>query len=323
MIIDGKKLANKIKEDIKQKVSRMSFCPGLAVVLVGNDPASKIYVGAKEKACKEVGFYSKKIVLSATVSQKTLLKEIDQLNNDSKIHGILVQLPLPQGLDEKEVIQSIKPEKDVDCFHPINVGKLSLIKRIDDLNNFLAPCTAKGVVRLIEYANSLRSTASKFSSSRKTLEKTQLANKVEGEMLSTKKENFEQSPREFLKGGKAVVIGRSNLVGKPLALMLLAKDATVTICHSKTRDLKKETKQADILVAAVGRAGMITADMVKKGAIVIDVGINRTKKGLVGDVDFEEVKNVADFITPVPGGVGPMTIACLLENTLLSSQKSK
>ena len=321
MIIDGKTLAKKIKEEIRQKVAKLGFQPGLAVVLVGEDPASKIYVKAKKRACQEVGFYSKKIVLPADISQKKLLQEIDKLNNDYKIHGILVQLPLSEGLDEEEVIQLIKPEKDVDCFHPVNVGKLALIKRINNLDSLLAPCTPKGVVKLIECANSLRSTDSKFFSSETRSKKLQSFHQVKGETLSTKKKNLEQSPREFLEGKKAVIIGRSNLVGKPLALLLLAKNATVTICHSKTKDLKKETKSADILIAAVGRAGIITADMVKKGAIVVDVGINRVGKKIVGDVDFERVKDVAGFITPVPGGVGPMTIACLLENTLLLAAK--
>lgn len=306
VLIDGKKLANKIKENIKKKVKQMAFKPGLAVVLVGDSPASKIYVKAKEKACQEVGFYSKKIVLPSSISQKELLKEIEKLNNDDKIHGILVQLPLPfdlaqgkPGLNEEEVIQLIKPEKDVDCFHPINVGRLTLIKRINDLDNLLAPCTAKGIVRLIE---------SVFSFSLH----------LRGVHSATSEVSLRREP---FRGKKAVIVGRSNLVGKPLALLLLAKNATVTICHSKTKDLKKETKQADILIAAVGKAGIITADMVKKGAIVIDVGINRTDKGLVGDVDFDKVKGVAGFITPVPGGVGPMTIACLLENTLLLASR--
>ena len=280
MLIEGKTLASQIKEKIRQKVKRLSFRPGLAVVLVGEDPASKIYVNSKEKACEEAGFYSKKIVLSADISQKKLLQEIKKLNNDDKVHGILVQLPLPEGFDEKQVIQSIKPEKDVDCFHPVNVGKLTLIKRNGDLDSLLAPCTPKGVVKLIE------------------------------------------STGEKISGKKAVIVGRSNLVGKPLALLLLAENATVTVCHSKTKDLKKETKEADILVAATGKPGLIKKNMVKKGAVVIDVGINRVKGKLVGDVDFDQVKKIAGFITPVPGGVGPMTIACLLENTLLLAKKN-
>ena len=259
MLIDGRALAQEIKENIKNKVAKLGFRPGLAVVLVGEDPASKIYVRAKERACEEAGFYSKKIVLPTSISQKKLLKEIEKLNNDPKIHGILVQLPMPKHLEEKQAIQLIKPEKDVDCFHPVNVGKLSLIKRIDDLNNFLAPCTPKGVIKLIESVGVWRA-------------------------------------KPVISGKKAVIVGRSNLVGKPLALLLLAKNATVTICHSKTKDLKKETKEADILVAAVGKAGMITADMVKKGAIVIDVGISRVGKKIVGDVGLNFYDVNGNFI---------------------------
>jgi len=277
MIIDGKAIASRIKDNIKNKVSRMDFKPGLAVILVGNDPASQIYVSAKEKACREVGFYSRKIVLPTNVGQKKLLDQIGKLNKNPKIHGILVQLPLPKGFDEDQAIKAISPEKDVDCFHPANMGKLALIKRIENLDHFLAPCTAKGVIRLIE----------------------SMGKKIEGK--------------------KAVVVGRSNLSGKPSALLLLAKDATVTICHSQTPNLAKETRKADILVVAAGKPQIVKASMVKKGAVVIDVGTNRTEKGLVGDVDFEAVKKKAGFITPVPGGVGPMTIACLLENTLLLS----
>ena len=279
MIIDGKAIASRIKDNIRKKVAKMDFKPGLAVVLVGNDPASQIYVNSKEKSCQEAGFYSRKIVLPSNAGQKRLIDQILKLNKDPKIHGILVQLPLPKGYDEDQAIKAISPEKDVDCFHPANVGKLALIKRIENLDQFLVPCTAKGMIRLIE---------------------------------STGKE---------ISGKKAVIIGRSNLSGKPSALLLLAKDATVTICHSGTPNLAEETEKADILVAAVGRPNLIKASMVKKGAVVIDVGTNRTEKGLVGDVDFEEVKKKAGFITPVPGGVGPMTIACLLENTLLLAKK--
>ena len=287
-IINGRLLASKIKKDIKQKVAKMTIKPGLIVVLVGDDPASEVYVKFKEKACKEVGFYSKKIALPASVSQKTLLKEIEQLNNDSKIHGILVQLPLPRGFNEQEVIQSIKPEKDVDCFHPINVGKLTLIKRIDDLNNFLAPCTAKGVVRLIEYVgralantnfssvSKLALTASAANNGAQDKNQSQTVYKGRRRLAQTGADTQENCivPRYqegFIQGKKVVIVGRSNLVGKPLALLLLAKNATVTVCHSKTKDLKKETKEADILVAAVGKAGMITADMVKKNAFVLSL----------------------------------------------------
>jgi len=204
-----------------------------------------------------------------------LEEEIEKLNGDPQIHGILVQLPLPSGLDSKKIIKLIDPRKDVDCFHPVNVGELALIEKGADLDKLLMPCTPKGVIKLI------------------------------------------QSTGIEIEGKKAVVIGRSSLVGKPAALLLLAKNATVTICHSRTKNLAEETKRADILVAAVGRPNMIGREMVKKGAVVIDVGINRTEEGLAGDVQFEAVKNKAGYLTPVPGGVGPMTIACLLENTLL------
>jgi len=278
-IIDGKGIAKQIREGIKNKVSGMKEKPGLAVVIVGEDPASKVYVSHKEKACERAGFYSRKIELPASISEDDLLKEIRTLNNDDKIHGILVQLPLPKGLDEKKVIKTISAEKDSDCFHAANVGKISLLERGYDLDKLLAPCTPKGIVRLIE------------------------------------------STGVDIEGKHVVVVGRSNLVGKPIALLLLAKSATITICHSRTKDLAAETSGADILIAAVGRPKMITKEMVKKGAIVIDVGINRVGKKLVGDVDYENVKDVAGCITPVPGGVGPMTIACLLENTLLLANK--
>ncbi len=279
MLIDGRKLADKIKEDVGKKVKTMSFEPGLGMILVGDHPSSKIYVLAKERACKEAGFYAKTVVLPTSINQKKLLTEIKQLKHNPKIHGILVQLPLPLQLDGEEIIEAIGYKKDVDCLHPFNIGQLASLKKSVDLESLPVSCTVKGVIRLIE------------------------------------------STKQSIAGKKAVVVGRSNLVGKPMALLLLAKNATVTICHSKTKDLKKETKEADILIVAVGKPNLITADMVKKGAIVIDVGMNRTKKGLVGDVDFEKVKEVAGFITPVPGGVGPMTIACLLENTLLLSSK--
>lgn len=280
MIIDGKALAQKIKDEIRNKVLPLTVKPGLAVILVGDDPASVIYVNSKEKACQEVGFYSRKLVLPKTTTQFQLIEEIEKLNNDEKINGILVQLPLPENINEEEVIETINPKKDVDCFHPYNLGKLFGVKGAVDLDNFLLPCTPKGVLRLIKSLNIT------------------------------------------ISGKKAVVIGRSNLTGKPTAMLLLGENATVEICHSKTINLAQETRTADILVAAVGQPNLVTADMVKKGAVVIDVGTTRTDKGLVGDCDFENVKNIAGFITPVPGGVGPMTIACLLENTLLLATKT-
>lgn len=279
-IINGQLLAEKIKQDIKRQVSRMSFKPGLGLILVGNNPASKIYLANKAKVCQQVGFYWEKIVLPASASQKRLLKIIEKLNTNPKTQGILVQLPLPQKIDKNKIAKAVIPQKDVDCFHPDNVAKLALINQKTNLANILVPGTAKGVISLIE------------------------------------------STGRSIRGKKAVVVGRSDLTGRPIALLLLAKNATVTICHSKTIDLKKETKQADILVSAVGKPGLIRADMVKKGAIVIDVGINRTKKGLVGDVDFDRVKKVAGFITPVPKGVGPMTIVTLLKNTLLLAKNA-
>ena len=278
-LIDGKALSKKIQLQIKQEVTRLKFKPGLAVVLVGEDPASQVYVSSKEKACQAAGFYSQKIVLDKNITQEKLLTVIKKLNKDPKIHGILVQLPLPKHLNEKIVIDNINPEKDVDVFHPYNVGELLLMKYLPKLDELLAPCTPKGIMRMI------------------------------------------QEYKIDVAGKKVVVIGRSNLVGKPIALMLLASNATVEICHSRTHDLEKTCAQADIIIAAIGQANFVNKSMVKKGTVVIDVGINRTKEGLVGDVNFKEVENIASYITPVPGGVGPMTIASLLENTLLLAKK--
>ncbi|SMB83143.1 methenyltetrahydrofolate cyclohydrolase [Desulfonispora thiosulfatigenes DSM 11270] len=275
-LISGKEISQKIRTEIKEKVQALKangVIPGLAVVLVGEDPASKVYVASKEKACTEVGMHSEIHRISESTSQNELIDLIDKLNKDSKIHGILVQLPLPKHLDEKEVILKISPEKDVDGFHPINTGKLLVGEKTFEA------CTPKGCMRLI------------------------------------KETGIE------IAGKKAVVVGRSNIVGKPIALMLLAQNATVTICHSKTKNLSEEIKAADILIAAIGKPNFITAEMIKPGAIVIDVGINRLENGkLTGDVEFEGAKEVASFITPVPGGVGPMTIAMLLENTLEAAQ---
>ncbi len=278
-IIDGKKIAQELREQVAKQVQKMDRKPGLAVVLVGDDPASRVYVNSKEKACKAAGFYSKKIVLPTDTSQQKLSKQIEQLNQDDQIDGILVQMPLPSHLDEREAILAIDPNKDVDCFHPLNLGELLLQKKAIPMEELLAACTPKGIIRLI------------------------------------------QSTGVSLEGKKAVVVGRSHLVGKPVALLLLAENATVEICHSRTQDLAAQCKQADVLVAAVGVPQLITKEMVKPGAVVIDVGINRVDGQLVGDVDFEQVQPVAGHITPVPGGVGPMTIASLLENTLILAKR--
>lgn len=275
-IINGKQVSQNIKERIKKEVSELKekgVIPGLAVVIVGDNPASRVYVNSKKKACEELGMYSEEHALSAETTEEELLALIKKLNNDDKINGILVQLPLPKHLDEKLIINNILPEKDVDAFHPVNVGKIM----IGDFN-FL-PCTPAGVMELI------------------------------------KETGIE------IAGKECVIIGRSNIVGKPQAMLMLHNNATVTICHSKTKDLKEVVKRADIVVAAVGVANMVTKDMVKEGAVVIDVGMNRLENGkLCGDVDFEGVSEVASFITPVPGGVGPMTIAMLMENTLTSAK---
>ena len=279
-ILYGKEFAQRIKEDAKLQAGelwrRTGVRPGLAVVIVGDNPASLVYARNKHKACEELGFYSVTVELSATTGKEELLAKIDALNADAKIHGILVQLPLPPGLAaaETEVLDRIDPAKDVDGFHPVNIGRLSLGKPL------LAPCTPAGCIRMLELAD---------------------------------------IP---IDGARAVVLGRSNIVGKPMMSLLLAANATVTVCHSHTRDLPEVTRQADILVAAVGRPGFVTADMVKPGATVIDVGINRVApKKLMGDVDFEAVKDVAGAITPVPGGVGLLTIAMLMQNTVTAAKE--
>lgn len=275
-LIDGKAVSLQVKQQVKQECDKLKtkgVTPGLAVIIVGDDPASQVYVRNKEKACEECGFYSVKYALDADTTQSELNALIDKLNNDEKINGILCQLPLSKHLDDKEVINRIDPIKDVDAFHPVNVGAIM----IGDYN-FL-PCTPAGVMELIH------------------------------------------STGVDVTGKKAVVIGRSNIVGKPMAMLLLHENATVEITHSKTLDLKSITKEADILVAAIGRAKFVTADMVKNGAIVIDVGMNRDENGkLCGDVDFENVKDKCSFITPVPGGVGPMTISMLMRNTLTAAK---
>jgi methylenetetrahydrofolate dehydrogenase (NADP+)/methenyltetrahydrofolate cyclohydrolase len=272
-LIDGKEIALKIRADIKQEIAALKIRPGLAAILVGENPASKVYVRNKRKACEEAGIVSSEHALPEHTSEADLLSLIDKLNNDPAIHGILVQLPLPKSLNERKVLDAVTPEKDIDGFHYMNVGKL-----VANENGFY-PCTPLGVIALL-----------------KAMEVT-------------------------IAGSHAVVVGRSNIVGKPMALLLLHENATVTICHSKTKNLPEICRQADILVAAIGKAKFVTADMVKEGAVVIDVGINRTEAGkLVGDVDFEAVSEKTFAITPVPGGVGPMTIAMLLKNTLQSAK---
>ena len=278
-ILSGKEFDARIKEDAGKKAAllreKYGVMPGLAVVIVGENPASQVYVRNKHKACEELGFYSEVVEMPATTSKEELFAKIDELNNDAKIHGILVQLPLPDTLAsiETEVLDRINPLKDVDGFHPINVGRLSTGQRS------LVPCTPAGCIRMLELAD---------------------------------------IP---LDGARAVVIGRSNIVGKPMMNLLLGKNATVTVCHSHTKNLQEITKEADILVAAIGKPQFVTADMVKPGATVIDVGINRiAPKKLVGDVDFEAVKEVAGAITPVPGGVGLLTIAMLMQNTLTAAE---
>lgn len=275
-IIDGKQIAQKLRNDIAKKVEKLDRAPGLAVILVGDDPASTIYVRNKDNACKEVGFYSEKINKSANITQQELLDEVIRLNNDDKIDGILVQLPLPKHLDTNLVIETISPEKDVDGFHSENIGKLMQNKAN------LRPCTPKGVMT----------------------------------MLATTGID--------LIGKDCVVVGASNIVGRPMAMELLNAGATVTICNSKTQDLSGKLQRADVIVVAVGVAHLVKGNWIKKGAVVIDVGINRLETGkLVGDVDFESAIKNAGWISPVPGGVGPMTIATLLENTLTAYQNRK
>lgn len=275
-IINGKEISAAIREEIKAEVQGMSVRPGLAVVLVGDDPASAVYVRNKSKACAEVGIYSEVYRLPEETGREQLLGLIEQLNQSPLIHGILVQLPLPKHLDPEEVIMAIDPAKDVDAFHPVNVGKI-MIGNYDFL-----PCTPAGVMELLH------------------------------------RSGIEVSGKE------CVVIGRSNIVGKPQAMLLLHENATVTVCHSKTRDLPSVCRRADILVSAVGKPKFVTADMVKDGAVIIDVGMNRDENGkLCGDVDFEPVSEKASYITPVPGGVGPMTITMLLKNTVTAAKRSE
>lgn len=275
-ILDGKALSQKIKEDLRDKVTQLKengINVGLAVIIVGNDSASRVYVNNKKKACEVCGIYSEEHALPEETTEEELLALIDCLNARKDINGILVQLPLPKGIDSEKVLLRILPEKDVDAFHPVNVGKI-MIGNFDFL-----PCTPAGVMELI---------------------------RLTGIEVS---------------GKECVVVGRSNIVGKPQAMLLLHENGTVTICHSRTKDLKEVCRRADILVAAVGKAKFITADMVKDGAIVIDVGMNRDENGkLCGDVDYDAVSSVASAITPVPGGVGPMTIAMLMRNTVKAAE---
>jgi len=273
-ILDGKKIAEGIKEKIAGEIAGWKKKPGLATVLVGDNPASKVYVSMKNVACKKYGFYSREIHLPESISQKQLLEKVAELNKDNAIHGILVQLPLPPQIDENAILSAITPEKDVDGFHPVSLGKLI------QGNPSFVPCTPRGVIHLIKFTG------------------------------------------EKLEGKHAVVIGRSNIVGKPTAILLLQENCTVTVCHSRTTNLAEEVKKADIVVAAVGKPKLVTKEMVKQGAVVIDVGTTKLSDGrLCGDVDFDGVKEKASWITPVPGGVGPMTIAMLLQNTFEAAKK--
>nr|WP_319488122.1 bifunctional methylenetetrahydrofolate dehydrogenase/methenyltetrahydrofolate cyclohydrolase FolD [uncultured Caproiciproducens sp.] len=276
-LIDGKAVAAKIRASIALEVAEMvqrGVTPGLAVVIVGDDPASRTYVNNKKKACAQAGVYSEEYALPATASQSEIMDLVEKLNVKKDINGILVQSPLPDGLDEEAVVEAIHPEKDVDAFHPSNVGRIMIG------NYHFLPCTPAGVIELL------------------------------------RSENIE------IEGKDCVVIGRSNIVGKPMAMLLLHNNGTVTICHSKTKNLKEVCKNADILIAAVGRPKFVTADMVKLGAVVIDVGMDRDENGkLCGDVDFANVEKIASYITPVPGGVGPMTIAMLLKNTVAAAKR--
>jgi methylenetetrahydrofolate dehydrogenase (NADP+) / methenyltetrahydrofolate cyclohydrolase len=277
-LIDGNKISADFRAKIKQKVSdRISQgkrAPGLAVILVGQDPASSVYVGKKVKACEEVGFFSKKIELDSSISQTALLAEVDKLNNDNLIDGILVQLPLPAHLDANLILEAIRPDKDVDCFHPYNIGKLT--QRIPHLR----PCTPYGVILMLEAIG------------------------------------------QSTKGLDCVIVGASNIVGRPMAMELLIQGATVTVCHKFTKDLASHVARADLVVVGVGKPNLVKGEWIKPGAIVIDVGINRLENGkLTGDVEFEVAKERASWITPVPGGVGPMTVATLMHNTLVAAEE--
>ena len=278
VLIDGKKVSgeirNRLADEIQKLKKKTGKTPGLATVLVGDDPASAVYVRNKNKICGELGFQSFEQKLSADTSEEKLLQLVGELNSNKDVHGILVQLPLPDQIDSEKILQAIDPKKDVDGFHPVNVGKLVVG------NALLTPCTPTGIIALLD---------------RYDIE---------------------------ISGKNAVIIGRSNIVGKPVSMLLLHRNATITICHSRTQNLEEVTRSADILVAAVGRANFVTDEMVSEGTVVIDVGINRVDGKLTGDVDFEPVSKKASHITPVPGGVGPMTIALLMENTLKAFKES-
>ena len=273
IIMDGKALAEKVKDQVRAQAEGLARTPGLAVILVGDNPASRVYVNGKKKDCAQCGFYSEEYALPAETSQQELLELIETLNSREDIDGILLQLPVPEHLDEQALLHAIRPDKDVDCFHPYNVGQLMIGEK-----GFL-PCTPAGVMRMLQ--------------------------------------EYGIDPA----GKRCVIIGRSNIVGKPQALLMLRENATVTICHSRTQGLKEECLRADILVAAAGKTGLVTGDMIKPGAVVIDVAMNRNAEGkLCGDVEFAAAQEIAGYITPVPGGVGPMTRAMLMENTLLAAR---
>ncbi len=268
IILNGTRLAQRIRSQIRQKLKKLNITPGLAVIQVGNDPASTLYIKHKQRDCQKVNFHSEVQRLPTDITQHTLIDKVKELNKRQDIHGILVQMPLPETIDEQTIIDAISPNKDADGLTPLNLGNLFINRER------ITPCTPTGIIRLIELTG------------------------------------------EPIEGKKAICVGRSHLVGKPVGVMLLNRNATVTYCHSRTKNLAEITKQADILVAAIGKPKFITAEMVKPGATVIDVGINKVEEKLVGDVKYEEVKEVAGYITPVPGGVGPLTRAMLLENTL-------
>lgn len=275
-LIDGKAIASSVREKIKNETDELKkngITPGLAVIIVGNNPASRVYVNNKKKACEQVGFNSYEYALKEETTTKELLELIDKLNNDNNVDGILCQLPLPGSIDENAVLNAISPDKDVDAFHPVNCGRLFIG------NQKFLPCTPAGIMEMLKYCNI------------------------------------------DVSGKNCVVIGRSNIVGKPMAMLLLQNNATVTICHSKTKNIADFTKNADIIVVAVGKEKFLTEDMISDGAVIIDVGMNKNAQGkLCGDVDFENVSKKASWITPVPGGVGPMTITMLLKNTLTSAK---
>jgi len=284
-IIDGKAISQEIRDEVKTQADKLKkergVTPGLAFILVGENPASQVYVKNKAKACESLGYYSVTEKMPGDTTQESVLAKIEEFNNDDKIHGILVQMPLPKHIDEYRIIEAVNPSKDVDALHPYNIGKYCETKSWHEITEkkLFLPCTPYGIIILLE------------------------------------KSGIEVS------GKKAVVVGRSNLGGKPAAMLLLSKNATVTMAHSKTENLEDVCREADILVAVIGRPNFITRDFVKPGAAILDVGINRTEKGMCGDVDFENVKDVAGWITPVPGGVGAMTITMLMKNTLMAAER--